>query len=128
MNFGMNGSFFIPSYFPYLVAKPNLKQKKRQEAIVSAHIDSLSAQVDEKRYSQPLLAQRYMDLLRRLSRKFKRPLPRQTKKSYCKHCKTVFAPGKNCRVRVHRKKIIYTCFVCKKQTRTPYSKKSKKID
>jgi ribonuclease P protein subunit RPR2 len=101
------------------------KVSSQREKLVTTHIHSLFSLVKLKRHSDHVLASRYMWLIRRISMKCNHPLDSEIRRSYCKHCKLLFIPGRNCRVRVQRKKIIYTCFACKKYTRIPYSKKSK---
>ncbi|MFP4118657.1 MAG: ribonuclease P protein component 4 [Candidatus Woesearchaeota archaeon] len=98
--------------------------KKRQHEIAKEHISSLFKEQRKRLYSDKRLAQRYTNHIRRIGMKFRLKLPREVKRSYCKHCKTVFIPGKNCRVRLRRKKLIYHCFECKKHTRLPYWKRS----
>ncbi len=98
-----------------------ISKKKRQESIVRKHITSLFGLIRGDLSSEGF-AQRYMWLIRRISMKYNYELPREIKHSYCKHCKTLFVPGENCRVRLHRKRVIYTCYSCNKFTRLPYKK------
>jgi len=86
--------------------------KKERAKVVKSHIDSLFSLVKKNRYSNHASASRYMWLIRRISMKCNHKLEPEVKHSYCKHCKVLFVPGRNCRVRVQRKKVIYSCFGC----------------
>ena len=98
----------------------NFSKKKRQDLIVKRHVSSLFSLLKDNRLVDFSLSSRYLWLIRRISMKYNYKLPREVKHSYCKHCKVLFVPGKNCRVRVHRRRVIYTCYSCKKFTRLPY--------
>ncbi|MGM5480039.1 MAG: ribonuclease P protein component 4 [Nanobdellota archaeon] len=86
-------------------------------------IDELFSLQKKFLFTRPSRSQRYSYLIRRISRKNRVKLPRDIKRSYCKHCKTVFIPGKNYRVRIRKKQVTYYCFSCKKFTRIPFDKK-----
>jgi len=101
------------------------QKKELQKKIVQRHIDSLFRLQQKEVLEDFSLARRYSFLIRRISMKFNHHLPREIKRSYCKYCKTPLVPGRNCRVRVQRGKVIYTCFECNKQTRIPYVKEQK---
>ena len=60
------------------------------------------------------LANRYIKLAREISMKFKVKIPRELKRKFCKHCYHYLVPNKNCRVRIHKSRVIYSCFNCKK--------------
>lgn len=66
-------------------------------------------------------SKRKADLLvhkaRNLSMSYNLPIPRQLKRSFCKHCYTFLMPGKNCRIRTREGKVIYYCMECKNHMR-----------
>ena len=70
------------------------------------------------------LAQRYVDVIRTLSKKFRLKLPREIKRSFCKHCYNVFN-SENSRTRLQRSKVVQFCKKCGKFTRIPYIPKVK---
>ncbi len=72
------------------------------------------------------LADRYVDLARKISMKVNLRLPSSIKRRFCKSCGTYFRPGVNCRVRTREGKVIYYCFNCKKTYRIPFLKEKKK--
>lgn len=65
------------------------------------------------------LANKFVKSARRIAMKFKVRLPANVKKMFCKHCGVFFIPGKNYRVRIKDKKLIYTCFACRHIARFP---------
>ena len=71
-------------------------------------------------------ANRYVFLARNIGKRFRVSVSSQDKRKYCKHCYSFFRVGENCRVRLRGKKIVYSCFSCKKFTRKPYIKERKK--
>lgn len=65
----------------------------------------------------PKLANKYVKLARKNAMKINLRIPRGLKRKFCKHCYFYLVPGKNSRVRVHKSRIIYYCFNCKKYMR-----------
>ncbi|MDH7506649.1 MAG: ribonuclease P [Candidatus Thermoplasmatota archaeon] len=63
------------------------------------------------------LANRYVEIARKISMRFKIAIPRKFKRRFCKHCYKYLLPGVNCRIRIYRHKIIIYCCNCKKYTR-----------
>ncbi len=63
------------------------------------------------------LANRYVDIARKTAMKVNLKIPRELKRRFCKHCYSYLIPGKNCRVRIHKNKVIYYCSDCKKYAR-----------
>ncbi len=70
-------------------------------------------------------AQRLVTKARRIAMRYRMRLPREIKRSFCKHCHAYFVPGKTVRVRTHLGKVVFTCFLCKKFTRIPYTPRRK---
>ena len=69
------------------------------------------------------LSNDYIRKARNLAMKYKIRLPRTLKRRFCKHCYSYLVPGKNLRVRLQGRKIIYYCLECKKFMRFPYYKR-----
>ncbi|MCF7798349.1 hypothetical protein K9M74_00430 [Candidatus Woesearchaeota archaeon] len=103
------------------MAKPKGPAKRAQY-----HIDELSVIYQQERQTAGLRSERYLYLIRRLGMKFRLSLPRDVKHSYCKHCKTPFLPGKNCRMRTRGGILVFYCFTCKNYTRLPLNKEHTK--
>ena len=65
------------------------------------------------------LSDKYVKLARRIAMKYKIRLPSELKKRFCKHCHKYLVPSVNCRVRIHKRRIIYYCMGCKHYMRNP---------
>jgi len=75
------------------------------------------------------LAQRYVDMARKIAMAAKIHLPKEYRRQVCKHCKSFILPGANCRVRVKQLRephLVITCLNCGKQMRIPLKKKKEK--
>ena len=94
--------------------------KQNQKNIAKQRILKLFDMAERAAHSSRLnLADRYVEIARKLSMKHLVPIPKKFKRSYCKHCYHYMLPGESCTIRIHRKKIIVHCFYCKKITRFP---------
>lgn len=94
--------------------------------IAKQRIETLFGLAKETFDQDPLLAQRYVDIARRIAMSAKVRLPRQHRSQVCRHCKGFMLPGANCRVRVRQLRephVVITCLKCGKQTRIPLSRK-----
>ncbi len=69
------------------------------------------------------LSKGYLKLARKISLRVRIKIPKDLKIRYCKRCFTPLIPGKSCRVRVKKKRIIYTCLNCGKIRRYPIEKR-----
>jgi len=101
---------------------PNRNQtnKKLQKIIAKRRIDNLFCLAEQKAQLNDLnLANRYVELARKISMRSLTPIPRELKRHFCNHCHCYLLPNINCRIRIHRGKIIIYCHNCKKYTRIP---------
>jgi len=89
------------------------KQKEMKE-IARQRIVYLFEQAEIKFNKNPALSNRYVTLARKLAMKYKIRISPELKRKFCKHCYKYLVPGKNCRVRTHKGKVVYSCFNCKK--------------
>jgi len=65
--------------------------------------------------NDPFLSQRQASLAKKISTKYKIPLPYEIKIAFCKKCKSFIAPGINSKIRLGRtsvKSIRVTCNFC----------------
>ena len=72
------------------------------------------------------LAQRYVNIARRLAMAAKVRLPREYRRQVCRHCKSFILPGVNCRVRIQQRRephVVITCLECGKYMRIPLRKR-----
>ena len=95
-----------------------VKDKEKQKEIAKERIKKLFEQA-EKTKSQKL-ANRYVELARKIDMKVNLRMPKKFKRKFCKHCYNYFRDG-NYRVRTRDNKLVYYCAKCKKYTRIPLS-------
>ena len=90
----------------------NKREFARKEALEKIRTLFSEARIQFPKNSS--LANRYVKLAREISMKFKVKIPRELKRKFCKYCYHYLVPGKNCRVRIYKSRVIYYCFDCKK--------------
>jgi len=100
--------------------------KTRAKKLAKEHMENLEIQINLQRFKDKSLAQRYFEMIRRLSRKFRLPISRSIKRQYCKYCGSLLTPGLNARVRLRNGKRVLYCYECRNHTRTLYLKKTSK--
>jgi len=74
------------------------------------------------------LAQRYVNMARKVAMAARIRLPKEYRHQVCRHCKSFILPGVNCRVRIKQRRephLVITCLNCGKQTRIPLKLKEK---
>jgi len=91
------------------------KGKKREIAL--SRIKELFSQADSIFKKDAKLANRYVQLARKISMRSKVVIPSNLKKRFCKNCYYFLVPGKNVRIRTKNKKVVYYCFNCKHHMR-----------
>lgn len=94
--------------------------------IALQHIHILFRLAKEVIHENPQLAQRYVELARKIVMRSRVRLPREYRRLICKHCKSFILPGVNCRVRTQSRRephIVITCLVCMRHTRILIGKK-----
>jgi ribonuclease P protein subunit RPR2 len=75
--------------------------------------------------SNPKLANRYIQLMRKIAMKARVKIPLKYKLFICKKCNSLLIPGKNCRVRIKSEKgtkVTFTCLNCNSIKRYPVVK------
>jgi ribonuclease P protein subunit RPR2 len=90
-----------------------MKPTLRKIAVERMHILINSAVSNTK--TNPDLSQRQASLARRISMKYKIPMPYELRIVFCKKCKSFITPGKNSRIRLGRtsvKSIRISCNLC----------------
>jgi ribonuclease P protein subunit RPR2 len=97
--------------------------------IAMQRIQKLFSLAKETFNEDPSLAQRYIDIARKIAMAARIRLPTEYRRQVCKHCKSFILLGVNCRVRIKQERephIVVTCFKCGKQTRIPLRKRREK--
>ena len=99
--------------------------------IAMQRIQKLFSLAKETFDEDPSLAQRYIDVARRIAMAARVHLPTEYRRQICKHCKSFILPGVNCRVRIKHQRephVVITCFKCGKQTRIALRERKEKLN
>ncbi|MBI1935551.1 ribonuclease P [Candidatus Woesearchaeota archaeon] len=95
------------------------KKPEKQVRIAKARIKFLFDEAKESFRKDSKLSDKYIKLARRIAMRYKLRLPSELKKRICKNCHKFLVPGINCRVRIHKHRIIYFCMSCRHYMRYP---------
>jgi ribonuclease P protein subunit RPR2 len=104
------------------------KYKKRSREIIESakeEILRLFSEAEKAFSYDKKLANRYVDMARRIGMKCKIRIPPELQRRFCKHCYSFLVPGKNLRVRMQKGHVVYYCLECKKFMRFPHNLKSR---
>jgi len=96
--------------------------KNAQKRIAVERIRTLFREAEGMFDKRPDLCQRYIELAKKISLKYKVAIPDHFKRRMCKKCYSFLIPGKTCRIRTHQGKLVYFCIGCKSMTRVPIKK------
>ncbi len=100
------------------------KKSSKVQKIAKERINFLFRLAEENFKESSPLSDNYVKMARRIAMKHKIRLPSALRKRFCRHCYKYLVPGVNCRVRIHKHRIIYYCLNCKHYMRHPVGKKS----
>jgi ribonuclease P protein subunit RPR2 len=101
--------------------------KGQQKKIAIRRINKLFTMAEENALTGKLnIANRYVELARKLSMRNLTPIPIEHKIRFCKHCYSYLLPNVTCRIRINRSKLVVYCFKCRKYKRIPLKNKIKK--
>lgn len=95
--------------------RPHSKGQQKQLAL--EHIRSLFQQAEEVFREDKGLANRYVELARKIAMKMKVRLPAEYKRRFCKYCHRYLRPGVNVRIRTRKGRVVMYCGECKKVRR-----------
>lgn len=95
------------------------KKSTQQREIAKNRIKFLFQHAEEVFKEDSNLSDRYVKIARRIAMKYKIRLPSSLKKRFCKHCHKYLVPSVNCRIRIHKHRLIYYCLSCKHYMRHP---------
>jgi len=96
--------------------------------IALQRIEILFRLASEAIYERPDLAQRYIEIARRIAMRTRIHLPPQHRLHVCKHCKRFIMPGINSRVRIQPRRephVVVTCLHCGGYMRIPLREKER---
>jgi len=103
-----------------MVKKRTKKEKNLQKTIAKNRIIKLFTLAERYAISERFdLANRYVEIARKISMRYLVPIPKKFKRRFCKHCYSYLLPDKNCRIRIHNNRVIIFCKNCGKFTRIP---------
>jgi len=103
------------------------ERKRQQKTIAMQRIQHLSRLAETQALKGDLaLAQRYIELARRIATRIVVPLPSSVKRRVCKNCGTYLLPGSTSRTRIHRGRIVLYCTRCGAYSRYPLHHKTVK--
>lgn len=106
------------------MSKRKQKEKKQQKIIAKKRIQKLFSMAEFSALTGKItLANHYVEIARKISMKYLVPIPKDFKRNFCKHCHYYLVPNQNCRIRIHRSKIVIYCYNCKNFTRLPIKNK-----
>ena len=94
------------------------RKHKKQQQLAKQHITELFS---EAKSADPLLAQRYISLARRIGMKFRMRMTPQQKRQFCRSCDAYFT-SKNSRTRLRKGMVVQYCMGCRKHQRFRYKK------
>jgi len=103
------------------MTKP-LIPKQKQKEIAKERVRRLFELATTMFPKRKDLANRYVDLARKISMKVRMRIPPEFKRRFCKHCYKYLQPGINARVRTREGKVIISCLECNKFMRIPIKK------
>ncbi len=114
---------FIWAFGPNDTTMPEHRKKDRKPFNVDMaeqRIRRLFDLAEQAFPARPDLANRYVEIARRISMRHRASIPPGLKKRVCKKCGAFLVPGGNSRVRLDGKNAIVTCLECGALRRYPY--------
>ena len=99
--------------------KKHYKKPAKIQKIAKKRIEFLFQEAKNAFKKDSKLSDKYIKMARRIAMKYKIRLPSELKKRFCKHCHKYLVPSVNCRIRIHKHRVIYYCLSCKHFMRHP---------
>ena len=96
------------------------KKPAEQRKIALERINILFSEAKKMFKEDPNLSDKYVQLAKRISMKYKVKVPAEHKRRICKNCHKFLVPGVNCRVRTKEGHIVFYCLNCKHFMRFRY--------
>ena len=93
--------------------KKYYKKPAKQQQIAKRRIRFLFQEAKSVFKENSALSDKHIKLARRIAMKYKIRLPSELKKRFCRNCRKYLVPGVNCRVRIHKHRLIYYCIGCR---------------
>lgn len=97
------------------------RDKNLERKIADERIRILLKMAEKEAVSHPERAMRYVWLARKISMKYRRKIPPQYRRRFCRRCLSFFTTT-NCRIRIRNGIISILCLKCGWKRRIPYKK------
>jgi ribonuclease P protein subunit RPR2 len=88
------------------------KTKQKMNQIAKERVKILFDEAEKNYSKHPERSHRYVELIKKIKLKYQLKLDPEIKRRLCKKCNKFMVPGKNCKIRIHNSRIIYTCNEC----------------
>ena len=101
---------------------------RQTTGIALERIRILFDQAEQTFPRDPDLAQRYVDLARKIAMRTRTHLPRDLRRRVCRSCKAYLVPGATSRTRIRQRRephVTITCLRCGHTTRIPLGEKKR---
>lgn len=95
------------------MTKKHYKKPVQQQKIAKKRIQFLFQHAKETFKEDSKLSGRYVKTARKIAMKYKVRIHSSLKKRFCSHCNSYLVPSVNCRVRIHKHRLIYYCLGCR---------------
>ena len=102
------------------------RRKEKRQKIARERIKILMELAEKASHTHPERASRYLELARKIGKRYNVRLPSEYKLKYCKMCGTYRQPGSNSRTRIVRDRLVITCLKCGSIYRKPLGPKPEK--
>ncbi len=100
--------------------------KTKVREIALKRIKTLFNLAVEMLHERPDLAQRYVEIARKIAMRARVRIPKENRLLICRHCKRFIFPGVSARVRIQPRRephVVITCLYCGKYMRRPLRRK-----
>ena len=95
------------------------KKSFQRQKIAKERIKLLFELAKENFKQNSALSDKYVKMARKIAMKYKIRITSEMKKRFCKNCHKYLVPSVNCRIRLHKHRLIYYCLSCKHYMRHP---------
>jgi ribonuclease P protein subunit RPR2 len=103
-----------------------MAEKLGIKALVHKRFDRLFELAEERALAHDFkLANRYIELARKIGMRHNIRIPTKYKRRFCKYCNSYLLPSANARIRTRKCRVVIFCESCKKITRIPFIKEVK---
>lgn len=93
--------------------------------IANERMDILFSMAKKEFPLNPDRSYKYVNLARKISKKYNTKIPEKWRRSYCKNCYKFLDPSRNSSIRLFDGKINIKCNECNKTMKIPYIKEQK---